>query len=64
MAKKAVKKVEEKLKKKVAKKQFTVTVFTERGARSHKKIYERAGYKFVKSKVTPDQVFLTFEDKI
>ena len=63
MAKKAVKKVEEKLKKKVAKKQFTVTVFTERGAGSHKKIYERAGYKFVKSKVTPDQVFLTFEDK-
>jgi hypothetical protein len=42
---------------------FTVSVFTERGAISHKKIYERAGYKFVKSKVTPDKVFLTFEDK-
>lgn len=42
---------------------FTVSVFTERGAQSHKKIYEKAGYKFVKSKVTPDKVFLTFEDR-
>lgn len=42
---------------------FTVSVFTERGAISHKKIYESAGYKFVGSKVTPDKVFLTFEDK-
>lgn len=42
---------------------FTVSVFTERGAISHKKIYEKAGYKFVKSNVTPDKVFLTFEDK-
>ena len=43
--------------------QFTVTTFTERGAVALKKTYERAGYKFVKSKITPDQVFLTFEDK-
>jgi len=41
---------------------FTVTTFTERGAITLKKTYERAGYKFVKSKVTPDQVFLTFKD--
>jgi hypothetical protein len=44
-------------------KRFTVSVFTERGALSHKKIYEKAGYKFVSSKVTPDKVFLTFQDK-
>lgn len=49
-------------KKKVAKSTFTVTTFTERGAITLKKTYERAGYKFVKSKVTPDQVFLTFEN--
>lgn len=42
---------------------FTVSVFTERGAISHKKIYEKAGYKFVKADVTPDKVYLTFEDK-
>lgn len=50
-------------KKKTKKEQFTVSVFTERGAISHKKIYEKAGYKFIKSKVTPDKVYLTFEDK-
>jgi hypothetical protein len=50
-------------KKKPKKEQFTVSVFTERGAISHKKIYEKAGYKFIKSEVTPDKVFLTFEDK-
>lgn len=49
--------------KKSKREQFTVSVYTERGAASHKKIYERAGYKFVKSKITPDRVFLTFEDK-
>lgn len=49
-------------KKKPKKEQFTVSVFTERGAISHRKIYERAGYKFIKSEVTPDKVFLTFED--
>ena len=49
--------------KKPKKEQFTVSVFTERGAISHKKIYEKAGYKFIKSKVTPDKVYLTFEDK-
>lgn len=42
---------------------FTVTTFTERGARALKKTYERAGYKFVKSKITPDKVHLTFEEK-
>lgn len=62
-AKKLVKKEEKKPKKKVAKSTFTVTTFTERGAIALKKTYERAGYKFVSSKVTPDQVFLTFEDK-
>lgn len=60
MAKKVIKKEP---KKRLTKSQFTVTLFTERGARSHKAIYERAGYKFVKSKITPDQVFLTFENK-
>ena len=50
-------------KKKIAKSTFTVTTFTERGAITLKKTYERAGYKFVKSNVTPDKVFLTFEDK-
>lgn len=49
--------------KKAAKSQFTVTTFTERGARALKKTYERAGYTFVKSKVTPDKVHLTFKDK-
>jgi hypothetical protein len=48
--------------KKIKKEQFTVTTFTERGAIALKKTYERAGYKFVKSKVTPDKVFLTFEE--
>jgi hypothetical protein len=64
VAEKAVKKTAVKAEKKIAKSQFTVTVFTERGARSHKKIYENAGYKFVKSEVTPNQVFLTFEDNM
>jgi hypothetical protein len=50
-------------KKRLTKANFTVTTFTERGARSLKGVYERAGYKFIKSKVTPDRVFLTFEDK-
>jgi hypothetical protein len=50
-------------KKKASKETFTVTTFTERGARSLKRIYEGAGYKFVKSEITPDQVFLTFENK-
>ena len=59
MAKKAIKKES---KKQLLKDQFTVTTFTERGAIALKKAYERAGYKFIKSKVTPDQVFLTFED--
>ncbi len=56
--------LKEKSSKKTTKKEkFTVTTFTERGALSLKKIYERAGYKFIKSEVTPDKVFLTFEDK-
>lgn len=63
MAKKAVKKVAKKAAPKKKTETFTVSVFTERGAISHKKIYEKAGYKFVGSKVTPDKVFLTFEDK-
>lgn len=41
---------------------FTISTFTERGASTVKKTYERAGYRFVKSEVTPDQVFLTFVD--
>lgn len=49
-------------KKQLTKEQFTVTTFTERGASVLKKTYERAGYKFIKSKITPDRVFLTFED--
>ena len=49
-------------KKPLTDKTFTVTTFTERGAIALKKTYERAGYKFVKSKVTPDKVFLTFEN--
>ena len=49
-------------KKQLTKKTFTVTTFTERGAVVLRKTYERAGYKLIKSKVTPDQVFLTFED--
>ena len=48
---------------KAKKETFTVSVFTERGAISHKKIYERAGYKFLKSRSTPDKIFLTFEYK-
>jgi hypothetical protein len=63
MKKPAAKKIVKKETKKKSKEQFTVSVFTERGAISHKKIYESAGYKFIKSKVTPDKVFLTFEDK-
>jgi hypothetical protein len=59
MAKKVTKKTTPKKKAET----FTVSVFTERGAISHKKIYESAGYKFVGSKVTPDKVFLTFKDK-
>lgn len=43
-------------------KKFTVTTFTERGAVAVRKTYERAGYRFVKSEITPDQVFLTFEE--
>lgn len=62
-AKELAKREKEEPKKKVAKGKFTVSVFTERGARSLKKIYEGAGYKFVSSKVTPDKVFLTFQDK-
>lgn len=54
---------ENKIKKKVEIETFTVTTFTERGARSLKRIYENAGYKFIKSEVTPDRVFLTFENK-
>lgn len=51
-------------KKKAAKKEkFTVTVFTKRGAMSHIKIYEKAGYKLLDTRITDDQVFLTFEDK-
>ena len=64
MAKKVIKKTEEKPKKKVAKSQFTVTTFTERGAKALRKAYENVGYKMVKSKITPDRVFLTFEDKL
>lgn len=54
MAKKSTKKTKE---------TFTVTTYTERGARALKKTYEKFGYVFVKSKITPDKVFLTFEDK-
>lgn len=66
MVKKPTKKVPAKKVAKTKKKveTFTVSVFTERGAISHKKIYEKAGYNFVKSEVTPDKVFLTFEDKM
>lgn len=49
--------------KKIKRETFTITTFTERSAISLKKTYEKFGYKFVKSKVTPDRVFLTFEDK-
>lgn len=66
MVKKAVKKVAKKVAKLKVKKKaetFTVSLFTERGAISHKKIYESAGYKFVKSEITPNKVFLTFEVK-
>jgi uncharacterized protein (AIM24 family) len=59
MAKKTIKK---KLKKQLTKEQFTVTTFTERGAVALRKAYEKVGYKLIKSEVTPDQVFLTFED--
>ncbi len=50
-------------KKKTKKETFTVTTFTERGAIALRKSYEKVGYKLVKSEVTPDKVFLTFEDK-
>lgn len=61
--KKPMKKIASKLNnaKPVKKEKFTITTFTERGAKSLKGIYEKAGYKFIKSKVTPDRVFLTFE---
>ena len=49
-------------KKRLTKEQFTVTTFTERGAVALRKAYEKVGYKLIKSEVTPDQVFLTFED--
>ena len=49
-------------KEKTPKKTFTITTFTEQGARTLRKTYERAGYVFVKSEVTEHQVFLTFED--
>ncbi len=61
MAKKAATKtIKEDSKKKI--KTFTISTFTERGARSLKKVYEGAGFKFVKSEITPNKVFLTFED--
>jgi hypothetical protein len=44
------------------KEKFTVTTFTERGAVTLRKTYEKVGYKLVKSEVTPNRVFLTFED--
>lgn len=53
---------EKAVKKKTKKETFTVTTFTERGAIALRKSYEKVGYKLVKSEVTPDQVFLTFED--
>ncbi len=59
MAKKEIKKEQ---KKQLTKEQFTVTTFTERGAVALRKAYEKVGYKLIKSEVTPDQVFLTFED--
>ena len=61
MAKKPVKKEP---KKQLTKSTFTVTTFTERGAKALRKAYERVGYKMVKSKITPDRVHLTFEDKV
>ena len=61
MAKKVVKKEP---KKRMTKSTFTVTTFTERGAKALRKAYENVGYKMVKSKITPDRVFLTFEDKV
>jgi len=63
MVKTSTKKVPAKKVVKTKKKEtFTITTFTEHGARSLKRIYENAGYKFVKSEVTPDKVYLTFED--
>ncbi len=59
MAKKEIKKEQ---KKQLTKEQFTVTTFTERGAVALRKAYEKVGYKLIKSEVTPDKVFLTFED--
>ena len=49
MGKKPVKKIVKKAVKTKKKETFTVSLFTERGAISHKKIYESAGYKLVKS---------------
>jgi len=43
-------------------KRFTVSVFTERGAISHRKIYEKAGYKFIKAESKLDKIWLTFEE--
>jgi hypothetical protein len=60
MPKKPIKKT---IKKKAIRENFTVTTFTERGAVALRKAYEKVGYKLIKSEVTPDQVFLTFEDK-
>lgn len=59
MAKKTIKKEQ---KKQLTKEQFTVTTFTERGAVALRKAYEKVGYKLIKSEVTPDKVYLTFED--
>lgn len=64
MPKKPIKKVAKKAApKKTTKEKFTVTTFTERGAVALRKTYEKVGFKLIKSEVTPDKVFLTFEDK-
>ena len=66
MAKKVVAKkapVKKAASKKPKKETFTVSVFTKRGAMSHIKIYEKAGYKLVGTEITEHQVFMTFEDK-
>lgn len=63
-AKELEKRKEEPSKKKSVKETFEIGSFTERGALSLRKIYERAGYKFVSHRVGKNELIMQkFRDK-
>lgn len=41
---------------------FTISTFTERGARSLRRYYEKAGYEFISVEIKPDNVLQVFKD--